>query len=144
MAQIVSEQPLTLENSVGLTRPDAKLFTQPDTNSGRTDISQYSFSRSQTQLNLPTSSGPTNYKVSCCDRNVNSRGHAKSAFPSKKKIEMSVLDPITGFLSPAGENLLRVQHRMPSFGNSRLVPQNIVPQSINSIRTQPESIDELK
>jgi len=138
MAQIVSELPLTLESSMSLTRPDAKLFNQPDSNVGETDIAQYNYQRSRTQLNFPTASGPKNYHVTCCENNLTS--FAKS----KKRIEMNVIDPITGFLSPAGESLLRVQNKMSSFGKARLEPQCLVPEKSNSIRSQPEAIEELK
>lgn len=145
MAQVVSELPYTLESSTHLTRPDVKLFLQPDSNAGETDITQYNYRRSRTHLNIPMSCAPTNYNVTCCDANFSSNQHLKS-LGSKKRTEVQLVDPITGFLSAAGESMLRtgVRANMSSFGNSRLEPQNLIPHNADSIRTQPEAIDELK
>lgn len=144
MTQVVSEQAFTLESSIDLTRPDAKLFTQPDTNAGRTDMSEYALYRSKTQLNLPSTTGARDYRAACCDERFSRDVVSKSAFPLKKRIDLNLMDPITGLLSPAGESFLKVRQRMQSFGKSRLEPQIIVPQNVNSIRTNPEAIDELK
>lgn len=149
MAQVVSELPLTLENSTTLTRPDARLFTTMNSNTGETSITQYTLERSRTQMNFPSTGGPRDYRVSCCENNSNNNPAryfaAKSASHAKnRRIELNLIDPITGFLSPAGESLVRIQTRMPSFGKSRVEPQCVVPQLADTIRTQPEAIDELK
>lgn len=147
MAQVVAEMPLTLENSTNLTRPNSRLFTTMNSNTGETSITEYTLERSRTQMNFPTASGPREYHVSCCDNNQSRRvmtAKTGESSASKKRIELNIIDPITGFLSPAGESLLRIKTRMPSFGKARLEPQCLLPQESNTIRTQPESIDELK
>lgn len=146
MTQVVSELPYTLESSMNLTRPDAKLFVRPDTNEGETEISQCALYRSRTQLNLPKSNGPPDYAVECCNDKFAKNVVTRSALLARgtNKFDLNVIDPITGFLSSSGESLLNVRERMTSFGKVRLEPQNLIPQNINSIRIQPCAIDELK
>lgn len=145
MAQVVSDQKYTLPSSIKLTRPDLKAFLRPDTNAGETDITQFKEQLRSRQLHIPNSTGPPDYKVTCCDNNnvVNS---GQLPITSKKHKEYKILDPLTGFVSCAGEVLINSGSygTIPSMGNSKIEPQTTVPQNIHSIRNRKEAIPEIQ
>lgn len=145
MAQVVSEWRYTPESSIQMTRPEFKTLLVPDTNVGETDVTAYNEARSRQQLHVPNVSGQLNYDVNCCENKSFSAPAPGRAASSKKRVDIQILDPITGFLSTAGEAVLQTgKCNMPSFGKARLEPQNLTPQNAHSIRVQPEAIDELK
>ena len=142
MAQVVSPQQYTLENSTLLTRPDLKTFLRPDTNSGSTDVTHYKDTINYGRLHVPTATGPLNYNVNCCDTKSRTPGAPNSG---KKRIELRIVDPITSFISPAGEVFVNSnKYGLPTFGKSRIEPQTTVPQELHSIRSREEAINELK
>ena len=64
---------------------------------------------------------------------------------ARKPYEMGIVDPVSGFLSPAGEVLLNTGKTiMKSMGKQIKEPQTIIPKNINSIRDNPEAIDEIR
>lgn len=143
MAQVIAEAPYILESSSQLPRPDFKTFLQPDTNVGETEVTQYKNEKSFKELHLPNASGPLNYEVNCCDNNF--LINAPIPIMNKKRHEFKILDPTSGLISPAGEVFLRSEKTtLRNFGKARVEPQTTIPQSIHSIRTQPEAINELK
>ncbi|CAF0704702.1 unnamed protein product [Brachionus calyciflorus] len=143
MAQVVAEAPYTIENSTHLSRPDFKTFLHPDTNVGETDVTEFTDEKKFRELHIPNSTGPLNYDVTCCDNNLAVK--APMPITTKKRTEFRILDPCSGFISPAGEFYLRSEKtHLGTFGKSRVEPQTTIPQTIHSVRTRQEAIDELK
>lgn len=146
MAQVVSQRPYTVESSIQLTRPEASTIYKSDTNTENTFITDYDIKRRLNQINVPQGGAP-DYRITCCDSSVVSADATHSPMPSvvKKRHDDKILDPITGFVSPAGEFYLRSNRvNLASFGNSKKDPQNLVPHKTHSIRNFREAIDEIK
>lgn len=142
MAEVISDQKYTLENSTKLTRPSLKLFLQPDTNAGATDIVSFNEKQARLRLHVPSATGAPDYSVTCCTPNAK---YVSKGEVLKKINTLTVIDPISNFISPSGEVLLcTAKYGLPTFGNSRKEPQTTVPQLINSIRQHPDAINELK
>jgi hypothetical protein len=142
MAQVVSNQTYTLESSTQLTRPHFRTFLQPDTNVGQTNATEYKEKTHIDQLNVPNVTGAPSYAVDCCEHKKPGHNLTLSA---KKKGDNKIVDPITGFISTAGEVLLNTgKFGMPSFGKARVEPHTTIPQHVHSVRVNPEAIDELK
>jgi len=141
MAQVVSNQAYTLESSAQLTRPHFRTFLQPDTNVGHTDATEYKEKTHIDQLNVPNVTGAPSYAVDCCDHKKPALNLTLSA---KKKGDNKIVDPITGFISTAGEVYLNSNKFMSSFGKARVGPHTTIPQHVHSVRVNPEAIDELK
>lgn len=143
MAQVVANAPYTLESSTNLSRPDFKTFLEPDTNVGETNITQFKNNKSFNELHIPNATGPLDYRVTCCEDNVAIRAPMPTV--TKKRTEFRILDPCSGFISPAGEVYLkREKTHLGTFGKSKIEPQTSIPQNFHSIRTRHEAIDELK
>lgn len=143
MAQVVANAPYTLESSTNLSRPSFKTFLTTDTNVGETSITQYKNEKNFNELHIPNATGPLNYGVTCCEDNLAD----KTPMPTvtKKKTEFRILDPCSGFISPAGEVFLkREKTHLGTFGKAKIEPQTSIPQNIHSIRNQQEAIEELK
>ena len=142
MAQVVANHPLTLENSTNMSRPHFNAFMRPDTNIGETDLTDYVKKKHHQELHIPNVTGAPDYTITC-DRNY----FADPSAPpfSKKRTDLRIVDPITGFVSAGGEVLLNNQrYTLPTFGKERVEPQTTRPQTINSIRTKREAIAEIK
>lgn len=144
MTQVVSNKPYTLESSIQLTRPDFKSYLQPDTNVGQTDITTYNELKRIGDFHIPSTTGALDYQVKCCDSNA--RFNLNYYVPANivRNKGAHIYDPLSNFISPAGEILLNTGRHIPSLGKSRKEPQTTVPQNINSIRTNPNAIDEIK
>lgn len=142
MADVIADQKYTIENSNHLTRPGLKLFLQPDTNQGETNIVSFNEKQNHLKLHVPSATGAPSYAVNCCTNKLETVSKGEVL---KKINTLRVMDPITGFISASGEVLLCTnKYGLPTFGNSRKEPHTTVPQNVNSIRTQNEAIDELK
>lgn len=143
MTQVVSETPYALESSMQLSRPEFKSFLEPDSNIGKTDVTEYNALKNYNQLHVPKSTGPLDYTVTCCDNNL--AVSAPMPIMTKRRTENRILDPCSGFISPAGEALLNTgRNGMRSMGKVKIEPQTMIPQNVHSIRTRTEAIDELK
>lgn len=143
MTQVVSNQQFTPESSTNLTRPHFNAFLSPDTNIGDTNITEYKKMQDYNHLHIPARTTSPEYDVDCCDEKFNNT----EAMPIsvKKRTDLRIIDPITGFISPAGEVLThKTKHGLPTFGKSRIEPQTTIPSNTHSIRTNKEAIDELK
>lgn len=139
MAEVISDQKYTIENSTHLTRPGLKLFMQPDTNSGETNVVSFNEKQNRLKLHVPSATGAPDFAVNCCT-SVSSKGEVL-----KKLNTLTVIDPISSFISPSGEVLLCTnKYGLATFGKARREPQTTVPQLINSIRQHPDAINELK
>jgi hypothetical protein len=146
MTQVVSDQTHTLTNSLKLTRPHTCAFFRPDTNIGQTDITAAKNKKFLHSLHVPTLTGAPDYTIECCDSNESNVDHSFTP-TNKKKVDIKILDPLTGFISSAGEVLINNRQnngQMISMGKSKKEPQQLSPENNHSIRIQPESIDELK
>ncbi len=124
-----------------LSRPTAATMLKMDTNTHKTFITDYTQARLIEQINMPQG-GPQDYKITCCDNNEAVNAPIP---PNKKKHDDQILDPITGFISPAGEFYLHSNKvNIKSFGKAKVEPHTSVPQTMNSIRRYQEAIDELQ
>jgi hypothetical protein len=141
MAQVF-EHPYILESSTQLSRPDMKTFFQSDIATGGTDIDKEVKKREHSLLHVPKRTGPKDYQLQCCDPDM---GPLYEKPPSLKPNVATLIDPISGFLSPSGEVLLETgKMRLDTMGKSRIEPQTTIPQNINSIRDNDLAIDEIK
>lgn len=144
MTQVVAQNPYTLESSIQLTRPDLKTFFQPDTNAGGTNIHQFVENERLRKLHIPSAAGPADFaRVTSNTNEVPIEGTELLA--ARKPYELALVDPLNGFLSPAGEVLLNTgRTRMRTMGKQKKEPQNVVPSESHSIRDYSEAIDEIK
>ncbi len=141
MAQVVASRPYTVESSIELSRPEASTMLKTDTNTENTFITDYTQARLVGQIHLPQGGAP-DYKITCCGNNEAVNAPIP---PVKKKHDDNILDPITSFISPAGEFYLHSNKvNIASFGKAKIEPHTTVPQKINSIRKYKEAIDELQ
>ena len=142
IAEGVSEQKYTTENSTYLTRPSLKDFLAPDTNAGNTDVTSFNDRVAYLKQHVPTATGSPSYDVNCCDNNTTNGTLTTSL---KKRNDLRIIDPITGFISVCGEVLTNSpKYGLSTFGKARIEPQTTVPQTIHSIRPQAEAVNELK
>lgn len=142
MAQVVAQNPYTLENSTQLTRPDFQAFLQPDTNAGGTSMTQYVERERERKLHIPNNTGAPNFSINTY---VPSHQNVSEPVFKAKPNDINMLDTISSFISPAGEFLSQSgKIHIKSFGKSKIEPQTIIPQNIHSIRGQPEAIDEIR
>ncbi len=142
MAQVVSSRHLVLENSMHKSRPHLNTYLRPDTNVGETDVTDYVEKKHHQELHIPNATGSPDYTITCDSNFV-----VDSSVPqfAKKRTDLRIIDPITGFVSAGGEVLLNNQrYCLPTFGKERIEPQTTRPQTVNSIRQQKEAIIELK
>lgn len=142
-AEGVSDQQYTTENSTYLTRPGLKAFLQPDTNTGANDVTHFNDKVDFLKQHVPTATGQPSYETTCCDEKTETSVPLHTNV--KKLHNLTVMDPITGFISPAGEVFCNSnKYGLPTFGKAKLEPQNLIPQNTNSIRIQSQAINELK
>lgn len=139
----VSDQKYTTENSTYLTRPGLKAFLQPDTNTGATDVTQFEDKVDHLKQHVPTATGAPSYETKCCDIQL------ENAVPLSTNVKrahmLTIMDPITGFVSPAGEVFCKSNKlTLGTFGKARIEPQTTIPQNVFSNRNQSEAINELK
>jgi hypothetical protein len=144
MAQVISNRPYTVESSIHLTRPVHSNSQKSDANTEKTLITDDVQKRLMNHINLPNSIGPLDYTITCCDDNLVS--NVPSPIPvNKKRHDDKILDPITSFISPAGEFYIQsTKINLPFFGKVKLDPQNTIPKATHSIRSYKEAIDEIK
>jgi hypothetical protein len=141
-AEGVSDQKYTTENSTHMTRPGLKTFLQPDTNSGPTDVTHFNEKTDYLKQHVPTATGTPAYDNSCCDAKADA---APLSSNPKKLHSLTLMDPITGMVSAAGEVFCNSgQYTLPTFGKRRTEPQCIVPQNVESLRSHPAAIAELR
>ncbi len=142
-AEGVSNQKYTTENSTYLTRPGLKAFLQPDTNAGNTDVTSFNEKVNFLKQHVPTATGQPNYDIVCCDDKL--ENGVPLALNPKKRNDIRIVDPITGFVSVCGEVISNTgRNGLGSFGKARVEPQTTIPKNIHSIRQQNEAINELK
>ena len=142
-AEGVSHQKYTTENSTYLTRPGLKAFLQPDTNTGATDVTHFNDKVDFLKQHVPTATGQPSYDTTCCDERVEASIPLQTNV--KKLHNLTVMDPITGFISPAGEVFTNSnKYGLKTFGKAKIEPQNMIPHNMNSMRTQSQAINELK
>lgn len=92
---------------------------------------------------MPTATGMLNYETKCCDNQIESA--VPLATNNKKLHNMTIMDPITGMISPAGEVYCNTnKYGLPTFGKARVEPQTTIPQNVNSLRPINQAINELK
>ncbi len=143
-AEGFSDQKYTTENSTYMSRPALRAFLQPDTNSGPTDVVHYTDKTNFLKQHVPTATGQPDFETKCCDN------QAVSAVPigtnQKKVHNMTIMDPITGMISAAGDVYCSSSKKygLSSFGKARVEPQTTLPQNVNSQRNQDQAINELK
>lgn len=142
-AEGVSDQKYTIENSTYMTRPGLKAFLQPDTNTGPTDVTHFNEKTDYLKQHVPTATGTPNYEQTCCE--VKTDTAVPISTNPKKLHNLTVMDPITGLVSAAGEVFCNSgQYTIPTFGKKRLEPQCTLPQNVESLRTHPAAINELR
>ena len=143
-AEGFSNQKYTTENSTYLSRPGLRAFLQPDTNSGHTDVVHYNDKTNFLKQHVPTATGLPNFETKCCDNQAESSVPIGTNF--KKLHHMTIMDPITGMISAAGEAYCASSKKygLASFGKARVEPQTTIPQNVNSQRAQDQAINELK
>jgi hypothetical protein len=149
MSQVVAPYPYALESSIQITRPDFKTFLQPDTNAGGTNVFQNNDKEEYRRLHVPTATGPPDFAITCCQEDIRqhsfTENEALNILNARKPYEMGIVDPVSGFLSPAGEVLLNTGKTiMRTMGKKIKEPQTIIPKNVNSIRDYNEAIDEIK
>lgn len=139
----VSDQKYTTENSTYLTRPGLTAFLQPDTNTGPTDVTHFNNKVDFLKQHVPNHTGQPSYESNCCD---SKDAQAQPLETNNKKLHnLTVMDPITGFVSPAGEVFCNSgKYTLSSFGKARIEPQTSIPHNNNLLRPQSEAINELK
>lgn len=141
-AEGVSGEKFTIENSTFLTRPGLKAFLQPDTNSGESDVTAFKEKVEFLKQHVPTHTGVPSYEQNCCD-GPEINGPLSSNV--KKQHNLTIMDPITGFVSPAGEVFCNSgNYTLSTFGKRKIEPQNSLPINVNSLRTHSQAINELK
>ena len=112
-----------------------------DTNTDKTFIAEYEQTRRVGQIHVPQG-GAHDYSITCCDNNAAVNAPMP---PVKKHHDDKILDPITSFISPAGEFYLHSNKvNLASFGKAKVEPHTTLPQKLHSIRQYREAIDELK
>ena len=150
MAEVIAPHPYPLESSIQLSRPNFSTFLQPDTNAGGTNVYQNNDREEYRRLHVPTATGPPDFKMTCCTESDGEDLSAKAAenfefLNARKPYEMGIVDPVSGFLSPAGEVLLNTGKTiMQTMGKQNKEPQTIIPKYVHSVRGYPEAIDEIK
>lgn len=143
MTQVVQYNTLQLENSMFRDRPHLNAFMRPDPNVGETDMTEYIQKKHHQELHIPNATGAPDYTITC-DINDYPTDPSVPQF-AKKRTDLRIIDPITGFVSAAGEVLLNNQKfQLPTFGKARIEPQTSIPNSIHSIRSGSQAIDEIK
>ena len=127
-----------------MSRPGLKAFLQPDTNSGPNDVIHFNEKIDKLKQHIPTATGQPSFEAKCCE---NQKEFAVPISTNNKKLHnMTVMDPITGLISAAGEVYCAssTKYGLPTFGKARIEPQTMMPQNVNSLRNQSQAINELK
>ena len=121
MTQVVSAKPYTLESSMQLTRPDFKSYLRPDTNIGQTNITTFNELKKMQDFHVPNT--PLNYQVKCCENSKSKLdvNYYVSANLVKNK-GVQLIDPLSNFISPAGEFLLNSGKTIPPLGKKKKDP----------------------
>ena len=150
MAEVVAQYPYAPESSIQISRPNFSTFLQPDTNAGGTNVYQNNDREEYRRLHVPTATGPPDFKMTCCSENDGENLSVEAAekfefLNARKPYEMGIVDPVSGFLSPAGEVLLNTGKTIiQTMGKQKIEPQTIIPRNVNSVRDYQEAIDEIR
>lgn len=150
MSEVVAPYPYAPESSIQISRPHFSAFLQPDTNAGGTNVYQNNDREEYRRLHVPTATGPPDFKMTCCTENDGENLSVEAAekfefLNARKPYEMGIVDPVSGFLSPAGEVLLNTGKTIiQTMGKQKKEPHTTIPRNVNSIRDYQEAIDEIK
>ncbi len=143
-AEGFSNQKFTTENSTYMSRPGLRAFLQPDTNTGPTDVIHFQNKTNFMKQHVPTATGQPNFEPKF--GNTQTDSNVPIATNLKKLHNMTIMDPITGMISAAGEVYCTSSKKygLASFGKARVEPQTTVPQNVSSQRNHDQAINELK
>jgi hypothetical protein len=140
----VFEHPYTLIKSIHSSKTDLNTFSQSNTPviSDGTDTEIKTKNKAYNRINVPKRTGPKNYELQCCEPEKR-KLHEKPS--SLKPNVVTLIDPVSGFLSCTGEILLETgKMHIENMGKTRKEPHTTIPQNINSIRDNEAAIDEIK